>query len=294
MRIRTICTKRIRRRLAERNQALDLDEARPTGRRRPAGRLSWPLLFSASSIYRGLRLPVRGGWPFRAASSSRSLLSHEPIRRAGDRARRAVDFYSKGLARLEGRWAGQGVEGSNISTSSTLTPPISTFSARARSSSDCARPGRGPARRRWPRGCSSPAPPATIRERQRAVSELRPRLDLREDLELLGVEVRGGIDPAALAAWGQRQREFPGKTVLVVATILGVLGTAAVCRLAVSGHAGLLPILVVLVLDAAFCALVSRPTFEPCWPPSIGGRTTSSCSRSCCAASNARHSSRRS
>ena len=34
----------------------------------------------------------------------------------------------------------------------------------------------------------------------KAVRELRPQLDLREDLELLGVEVRQGIDPAALSS----------------------------------------------------------------------------------------------
>ena len=72
-----------------------------------------------------------------------------------------------------------------------------------------------------------PAAPATIRQRHEAVAELRPRLDLREDLELLGVEVRGGIDPAALAEWSTGDRVFRGKTVFVVATILGVLGTAA-------------------------------------------------------------------
>ena len=55
-----------------------------------------------------------------------------------------------------------------------------------------------------------PAEPETIRERHEAVNELRPRLDLREDLELLGVEVRGGIDPAALAAWSTGDRVFRG------------------------------------------------------------------------------------
>src|SRR5262245_43330684 len=42
------------------------------------------------------------------------VVSHEPIRRAGDRARRAVDFYAKGLARLDETWAGTGVSGSEF------------------------------------------------------------------------------------------------------------------------------------------------------------------------------------
>ncbi|MGO9916081.1 MAG: hypothetical protein ACLQIB_15420, partial [Isosphaeraceae bacterium] len=39
------------------------------------------------------------------------ILTHEPIRRMADRMRRAVDFYTKGLARLDERWAGTGVTG---------------------------------------------------------------------------------------------------------------------------------------------------------------------------------------
>jgi len=42
-----------------------------------------------------------------------------------------------------------------------------------------------------------------VRARQAAVDELRDRLDLREDLALLGQELRGHLDPAALVAWGK-------------------------------------------------------------------------------------------
>ena len=39
------------------------------------------------------------------------VLAHEPIRKRADKARRAVEFYSGGLARLDERWAGMGVSG---------------------------------------------------------------------------------------------------------------------------------------------------------------------------------------
>jgi len=45
------------------------------------------------------------------------------------------------------------------------------------------------------RALLAPAGLETIAERHEAIRELRPQLDLREDLELLGVEVRQGIDP---------------------------------------------------------------------------------------------------
>ena len=69
----------------------------------------------------------------------------------------------------------------------------------------------------------APASTLTIRERNEAIAELRPRLDLREDLELLGVEVRAGIDPGALAAWGTARRVFPGSAVPIAAAILGIV-----------------------------------------------------------------------
>ena len=103
----------------------------------------------------------------------------------------------------------------------------------------------------------TPASIETIRHRHAAVAELRPALDLREDLELLGVEVRGGIDPTALAAWGRSQREFPRKTVSIVAAILAVLGTAALVGW-LAGATSLFPLLVVLALDGGFAHLVSK------------------------------------
>ena len=48
----------------------------------------------------------------------------------------------------------------------------------------------------------SPASVGEVASRQQAVAELSPRLDLREDLSVLGEEVGLGVDAAELAAWG--------------------------------------------------------------------------------------------
>ena len=45
----------------------------------------------------------------------------------------------------------------------------------------------------------APADPAAVRERQAAVRELTPRLDLREDLAVLGEEVAASVRPDALS-----------------------------------------------------------------------------------------------
>jgi hypothetical protein len=99
-----------RRRLDERSRALDQWTTRD--RRVADARLVAfvAALLLGATIYNSLR--ISWWWLALPAGIFAALaLSHEPIRRAGDRARRAVDFYAKGLARLEGRWAGQGVRG---------------------------------------------------------------------------------------------------------------------------------------------------------------------------------------
>lgn len=103
----------------------------------------------------------------------------------------------------------------------------------------------------------APASPEVIAARHEAVKELRPRLDLREDLELLGVDVRDGIDPAALIEWGRESRVFPGRLPRFIAMGLALLGASALLGWAFFGT-GLLPFLVVLLVDWGFAWSLSK------------------------------------
>ena len=210
-----------------------------------------------------------------------------------DRARRSVQFYSRGLARLDGRWAGTGVTGLEyldldhpyaadldlFGVGSLFERLVHGPDARRRGGARVVAAGSGKPARRFASG--------TRRSR-----ELRPRLDLREDLELLGVEVRAGIDPAALAAWGTARRVFPGPAVPIAAAILGALGTAALVGW-LFFETALLPLAARLDdqrgVRPAGVAHASGPSSRP----SIGGRTTSCCSPSCFAGWKASRSRRR-
>ena len=126
---------------------------------------------------------------------------HEPIKLQAERARRAVDFYARGLARVEGRWAGTGVAGLEyLDLDHPYAADLDLFGRGSMFERLCtARTRSGEAvLAAW---LLEPAGIEVIADRHRAVDELRPRLDLREDLELLGAEVRAGLDPEALAAW---------------------------------------------------------------------------------------------
>jgi hypothetical protein len=185
------------------------------------------------------------------------LFFHEPVRRRGDRARRAVEFYSKGLARLEGRWAGTGVTGLEyLDFEHPYAADLDLFGVGSLFERLCTARTRS-GEERLSSWLLAPATPETIGERHAAIAELRPRLDLREDLELLGVEVREGIDPSALAAWSTAQREFPGRGVLVIATLLGVVGTVSLIGWAFFDWS-LLPFVAVVLSVAGFSRLMSK------------------------------------
>src|SRR5688572_17485852 len=117
------------------------------------------------------------------------------------RCERAAALYQRGLERLDDRWAGKGATGDRFLTDShpyardlDLFGTGSLFELLS-----CARTQVGEETlAEW---LLMPAPPAVVRARQEAIVELRPRLDLREDLALLGEGVPTGSDAQALNQW---------------------------------------------------------------------------------------------
>ncbi len=177
-------------------------------------------------------------------------------------ARRAADFYARGLARVEGRWPGSGVDGlTYLDLEHPYAADLDLFgrgslferlcTARTRTGEEVLAS--------W---LLNPADAVTIAERHLAVDELRPRLDLREDLELLGAEVRAGIDPDALAAWCAAPRTCDGWVLPLAAAVLALAGSAALLGWLFFGT-DLRPLLIVAVLDLAFSLAISRRLRSP-------------------------------
>ena len=114
---------------------------------------------------------------------------------------RAVAFYERALARLDGRWAGAGSETGDrflddahlYARDLDLFGKASLFellsSARTRIGEETLAA--------W---LKAPATPPAVRARQDAVTELAARADLREDLAVLGEDARSGLHAEALAA----------------------------------------------------------------------------------------------
>jgi hypothetical protein len=157
---------------------------------------------------------------------------HEQIRSLGRRAQRAATFYEKGIERIEDRWV------------SPATRPVID---RPYMESDESHPyaidldifGKGSlfellslARTRsgeqalasWLKAAASPV---EIKKRQQAIDELRNNLDLREDLAVLGDDVRAAIHPEWMKQWGARPRILESSAARAAAPVLSFLMIAS-------------------------------------------------------------------
>ena len=131
------------------------------------------------------------------------VLFHQGVRTKARLARRAVAFYEHGLARLEDRWAGKGQQGQEFfDEHHPYAQDLDLFGQGSLFELLCTARTRGGEATLSAWLCT-PASPEEIRARQMAITELRPRLDLRETVALLGEDVRAGLHPEALIAWAQ-------------------------------------------------------------------------------------------
>ena len=152
---------------------------------------------------------------------------HARVLNARDRAARAVDFYQRGLARLEDRWHGTGgtgerfrEEGHPCADDIDLFGPGSLFQLL---STPRTRTGEATLAG-W---LLSPAGASEVVARQEAVAELRPLLDFREALFVIGPEVRDAVDTDALRAWALTPTRFTATWPLVVLPLLVVAAVSA-------------------------------------------------------------------
>ena len=136
-----------------------------------------------------------------AAAFAIVAIYHSRILRKQELAKRAVDFYSNGLARIEGRWNDLG------STGDRFNDPHHVYAADLDLFGEgglfqllsTARTGMGEdTLANW---LLVPSSVEQVRERHAGITELRDQLDLREDLAVLGEDAKVGAKAQALAQW---------------------------------------------------------------------------------------------
>ncbi|MBW2261829.1 MAG: DNA mismatch repair protein MutS [Deltaproteobacteria bacterium] len=183
------------------------------------------------------------------------VLYHERVIRGRELARRAVAYYTRALARLDGEWQGRGSQRTDfVSDDHPYAADLDLFghgsvfdllSTASTAEGEETLAG-------W---LASPAPIDEIRARHPAVDELRLMLDLREELALVGADVPDSAS-GSLTSWASSPRVIgPSVRVLAWALALAGLGSLAAWILTPVGP---LPLVVCLVASIVVHQLLAR------------------------------------
>jgi MutS-like protein len=176
-----------------------------------------------------------------------AVVYHSRVRRARARAERAAAHYRDGSARIEDRWSGRGNPGTRFddphhvyAADLDLFGPGNLFEllsiARTRMGEN--------ALASW---LLSPAVIATIQERQQGTAELRDRLDLREELAVLGESAGVGVQPEQLVRWAESPNRLTARWILPVAVLMPLLLIGAVLFWNSSGLVS--PLIAILAIE---------------------------------------------
>lgn len=157
-----------------------------------------------------------------------SFVLHERVLRQLRLTRQRAGFYERGLARLEGRWAGTGRQGEEfLDPAHPYARDLDLFGKGGLFELLCtARTSAGASTlAAW---LLNPAPVDEILARQAAIRELAPRMDFQERMALAGedAQAEGARAPEALTGWAESAPNATGAANPALRVLCAVL---AVC-----------------------------------------------------------------
>ena len=165
------------------------------------------------------------------------LFVHARVLNSRDRSSRAAAFYERGLARLTHTWQGSGERGERYRNADHLyADDLDLFGAgglfellvttRTRGGEDVLAG--------W---LTAPADAKTVLERQAAVAELAPKLDLREELAVVGPEIDATIRTEDLKAWAAAPAQLTQTWPRFVLPLASAVSVALIAQWVASGVA---------------------------------------------------------
>ncbi|HTU62672.1 MAG TPA: hypothetical protein VMF89_29625, partial [Polyangiales bacterium] len=213
----------------ERLAKLELERARLRHQDRLFGlsKLAFALVTVVSALWLARSHPAMLAWSLVPALIFVALwIAHERLLRRLDASTRLESFYRRGLARLNDQWAGQGDTGQRFFDANHLYArdldlfgPASIYELLSQAAS-------APGQHTLANWLLHPGEPDEIAQRQQAVRELAPRLDLREQLALAADAIHEGT-PEALVRWADSRDDTVPRWLLFAAPPLAVLWLAA-------------------------------------------------------------------
>jgi hypothetical protein len=145
------------------------------------------------------------------------------------RAGRAVAFYERGIERLTHRFRDRGVSGERFAAADhAYAAQLDLFGPGALYELLCSAQTEA-GQETLARWLLEPAPSDEVYRRQAAVRELTPRLDLREELAVLGRALSDPVDRSGLGEW---VAEAPAEASLALRTLLAALAGLNLCAIA--------------------------------------------------------------
>jgi hypothetical protein len=153
---------------------------------------------------------------------------HAFVLNARDRAARAVTFYERALRRLDGTWPGTGEMGLRFQSEHHPYAADLDLFGRGGLFELLSSPRTSAGEATLADWLLTPAAPRAIRDRQQAVRELAPKIDLREGLFVFGPEVRTVVDTDALRQWALAQPQLSAVWPRFALPILAALTTGHV------------------------------------------------------------------
>ncbi len=204
-----------------------------------AGALSWAWLFAPGLAFLVL------------------VWRHDGIIRARAARRRAVQFYQRGIARLEDRWQEEGgATGERFRDDAHLYAndldlfgPGSLFHLLSIA-------GTRAGETRLASWLQAPATRDVIRARHEAVDELAPRLDLREGLARAASVGGAADDERGILDWAAAPQHLPASPLRALAVILPITLVSAIAWWATTG--GTTPLIAVTVAQLALALPLRR------------------------------------
>jgi MutS domain V len=151
------------------------------------------------------------------------VVIHERVIRTLRRCSRVIAFYERGLARIRDQWPGTGETGDRFSDPTHVySRDLDLFGKGSLFELLCTSRTRA-GEETLANWLLAPACPEEVRLRHAAICELRARLDLREDLAVVGERVRSASNLDILATWGEKNPLVGSKSVRIVLTFLASL-----------------------------------------------------------------------
>ena len=174
-------------------------------------------------------------------------LAHEYTIRSKTHAETAAAFYRAGIARMEDRWSGMGATGERFrDPKHVYAEDLDLFG------NGCLFQLLSTARlpmgeKRLADWLLQPAALSTVIERHGLVAELREKLDLREDLAVIGEDLRVRLNPESLTKWCEAGPTIDSVALAVVAAFSALLAAGTFTYFLATGLFG--PFLIVLIFE---------------------------------------------